>query len=237
MTRPDWIGIAGIILTLIFGIPSIPAFSQGNIALGAVILVLAAVMFGLTVYAYWLLTRSPYTVMTNDTRIEILDASGENTRLRKNITLVPNHSGHEHYTYRNFSCDGTIEDVRVDPAVTLIDRHVSAGDHFITVRFSHQLPRFRPISTWIEFDLKDCFTGNAESCITIIDQPTKAATIDVLFPDQRLPHAGSVKAIYHYSGKDEELPRPSIAGSQITWKLSNRVRNLRYGEYEIMWNW
>ena len=159
MSRSDWLAIAGIALTLIFGIPSIRYFTQGNRALGGLSLFLTFVILALTVYFYWLSRLPPYTVISSHLKVEILNPAGNTARIRKTVVLRPNHHGLEHYAHRNISYDGTAT-FRVNPEVTLVEHHVAAGDHFIYVRFPHQLRRFSHVSTWLEADQTDTFTSS-----------------------------------------------------------------------------
>jgi hypothetical protein len=237
VSRSDVIGLIGVILTIVFGIPAVPLFAEGNIALGVLTIALALIILALTGYVYWRLELPPYTILTHESRIEILDAQGRRAAARKTIALRPNYRGADHYTHRNISCDGAVE-FAVDPGVVLVQQQRAAGDYFVTVRFPHQLPCFRKAPpTWIEMLFTDAFLGNNESFSLLVDQPIKMASIEVLFPAARHPVPGSVRAVYRYSGHEEELAPPQLAGNRITMLLARKYRLLRYGEYEVMWRW
>lgn len=237
MARPDWIGVGGIVLALIFGVPSVSVLVQGDLALGAVTLLLAFVILGLTIYIYKTSTASPYTILKNSTHVEIGDDLGKTALLRKSLSLRPNHSGQQFFTYRNISCDGDLANVRVDPKVELVKHEVQGGDDHITVRFSNHLQKFKPVETWIEVDLRDCFIKDNEGGVVVIDQPTKSVHMDFVFPDNRIPNAAAFTATYRSNGLDEPLNAPVLNGNQASWSFSRRMRNLKGGEYAVMWQW
>lgn len=233
MSRSDWLAILGIILTVIFGIPTIPLFAKGNIALGFLVLVLFLVTLALTLYHIWKSRLPPYTILCHHGRVDIQDDGGKTALYRKTLTLRPNHPGLEHYTHRNLSADGTLTDFRVNPEVLLENQGVRAGDYYVSIRFFNQLPRGRPVTTWLEATCRDCFTKQREGFIVFVDQPTRAAKVEVVLP--RKPY--DVRAIFRYSGRDQELEAPAITGNSIVWERSQRFMNLPFGEYEVSWSW
>lgn len=236
MQRADWLAIAGFVLTIIFGLPSIAFFQQGNRSLGAVAIFLALLTAGLTLYIYRTITRPPWTVLSHHTRAEIRDRDGEIAVVRKTVRLSPNHPGLQHYTHRNISCDGSAV-FTVDSGVRVVTQTVEAGDYHLTVEFPSQLRRFHPVTTWLEATLTAAFTGNREAVILLVDQPIRTATLEILLPEHRPPQAGTVRAVYRYSGKDEKLPPPEVVGSGIVWTRTHRFRCLPFGEYEVSWRW
>lgn len=234
-SRSDWLGIIGIILTLVFGIPVLPYFAQGNFTLGTLSLILAIAFLAFTTaYFYKLFTLPQYTILCNRFALTISDPSGTVATLRKTVVLRPNHPGQEYYSHRNFSCDGNV-DFKVDPGVTLADQRTRGGDHTVQVRFPFQLKRFKSVTTWLEAELTNSFTSNTEAFVLLVDQPTKEVIVEIDFPATRLPN--TIRATRRYSGKDEDLPTPELNGHQVTWKQVYKCRKFPYGEYEIWWRW
>jgi hypothetical protein len=238
MFQRDWVGVVGIILSVIaillaifFGIP----IASGNRALEVLLAFILVVLFIVVFYFQRMISLPPFTVIANHHSVEIQDPHGHETRWRKTITIRPNHRGLNTFTHRNISCDGSVSNFRVDPNVTLLNTEVIAGDHAVTVRFHHQPPPFRETTTWIEADFTDVFTAKQEGFILLADQRLKVATIQITFPQSRLPH--EVRAIFRYAGTEEPLPLPSVLGNQVTWSRTARVRGLPLGEYEIAWHW
>lgn len=234
MSFVDWLAILGIILALVFGIPTIPLFASGNIALGSLALILALVVIGLTIYLWWLSTCSPYTIISYMMKVDILDTTGKNALVKKTITLRPNQRGLDHYTHRNISADGNVT-FAVDPGVTVARNQISGGDHHVEVRFPHQLHFFKHVTTWIQISCVDTFLNNTESAVLLVDMPIKSAIIDISFPAGRPPQ--NTKVIYRYSGMEKELPPPTVSGNQITWQYSRRPRSLPYGEHQVSCDW
>jgi len=234
MSRADIIGILGILLTLILGIPSIPLFAQGNLALGALTLILALIILGLTGYFHYLSRLPPFTILSHHFNVEILDTEGKQARARKTITIRPNHPGQDHYAHRSFTFDGTVN-FRVDPGVRIASQYVAAGDHFVYVRFPSQLKRFKAVTTWIELDCTNSFTSPNEGVLLTVDQPIKVATIEITLPTPKQPQ--NVRTIYRYSGKEEEMPKPEVRGQRICWTRSPKWGGLSYGQYEVSWDW
>ena len=239
MSRADWQFAVGVLLALIFGIPSIPLFAKGNTALGVLTLLLAIIILGLTVYFSSLLRLPPYTVLEHHSHIEVLDASGREARVRKTIVLRPNHRGQKYFTHRDISSDGTDITFTVDPAVAIVKQSKSAGDYHVTIEFPHLLRRMRAApATWLEMTCTGAFTKNLESVTLQVDQPLKRATIEIVLPHQRPPNLDSVKLVYRYSGNEEEQAKPEVNGNRIRWERRAKwFRSLRFGEYEISWRW
>lgn len=237
MSRPDAWAAAGVVLTLIFGIPSIPIFAQGNAALGAAAVVLAVVVLGLTVYNYTTVTRPPFTILSNLMDVQLNDDAGKLATVLKKKTIRPNHRGLNTYIHRNLSCDGSISGPTVDPDVIVIAHEKAAGDYFTTIRFPHQLARFESVETWIRFDLTDAFLNQNETAGLQVDEPTRSISICLHFNGQRQPDATSLKAIYRSGGRDVELPKPQISNGHINWTFARRWGRLPPGEYEVMWRW
>ncbi len=115
----------------------------------------------------------------------------------------------------------------------MLKQEIKGGDHFISVQFPNQLSS--STTTWLEIECTDAFTSNHEGIVLLVDQPTKEATIEAIFPENRLPT--SFRAIYRYSGKEEELPPPTISRNILTWTCSYRFRQVPFGEYELSWFW
>jgi hypothetical protein len=238
MSLADALAIAGLILTIIFGLPVIPLFAKGNAFLAAVAAILALISLSLTAIIYRLLSLPPWSIVVNHTRLEVLDHDGHTARVRKTMTIRANEGGLEHYTYRNISCDGAITEVRVDPNVRMERHERTAGDHFVTVRFPHQVGKYKTVTTWLEFDLTDAFTSERESFVLQVDQRTHNAEVEIVLPATRPPRAGSLVAAYRYSGREEELEPPEVVGAQIKWsRKPMRMRRLALGEYAISWSW
>ena len=236
MSRSDWIAVIGILIAIIFGIPSVPSFAAGNLALGFVSILLFLVILALTGFLFWFVALPPWTIISHHMRVELLDPDGKDAIARKTIRLRANHGGIQHYAHRNISCDGMLT-FEVDSNVSAASHVVEAGDHRVTVAFPNQIGRFKTAATWIEFKLKDTFPADTEGVIVLVDQPIKSLTIEVIYPKDRLPHSGSVRVLYRYSGKEEELSPPEIVDRQVIWTRSRRFRAIPYGEYEISWRW
>ena len=234
MWRSEWTLVAGLTVTILLALVSVPVFLQGQQGFGLLALILALLLLAATNYLYRLAALPPYTILNTHTLIQILDPV--HARWRKTITLRANQEDLQHYVHRNLSADGIVhEDFRVDPEATLVHQHRLAGDYNLTVHFTKPLRRFSKIVTWIEADLEGTFEGTSEAVILLVDQPIKSATIEIVFPPQRLPIAS--RMIYRYSGREEELKGPRIDGNRIIWAYSVRFGSIRYGAYEARWDW
>jgi hypothetical protein len=234
MSRSDWLAVLGIVLAVVFGIPTVRFFQQGDRALGALTLIVTLIAFCLSLYIVWESRLPAFTVVACHLRLEVYDQAGKTARLRKTVVIRPNHRGLDHYAHRNISADGTVA-FTTDPNVVLVDHKVSAGDHSVYVRFPHQLRPFTPVTTWIEVDCRDTFATAPEGVILLVDSPIKKGSIEITLPVVRPPRGS--RAFYRASGKEEELPPPEIMGHQSTWSRSHRLFGLPYGEYEVTWDW
>jgi hypothetical protein len=236
MTRADWLGVAGLLVSIILGLPSFSLFARGDRALGIAAIILAGIVLALTWAIRWILQLPPWTIMRHRTRIEVLDPGGKQAVATKTLLLRPNHGGLQHYTHRNISGEGTPV-FAVDPAVVLLKQQRSAGDYFVTVEFPHQLRRFEKVTTWLEMRFADAYCGDPENFTLLVDQPMREVSIEVILPESRHPHSDSVMLLYRYSGKEEQLEKPQVQGRTISWTRVHKWRGLPPGEYEIRWNW
>ncbi len=232
MASTEWLALAGMALAALLFLLSVPQTSE---LFGIILLGLSVFALVVTNVFYRLSKLPPFTILSNESRISILDTDGRAARFRKAVLLRANHSKLITYAHRNISADGAIHGFLLNPEVSLMNEHHSAGDYSIHVKFPKPLRRFERTSTWLEFELQNAFLADTESATLIIDQPTKAARIDVEFPAERRPTVA--KATYRYSGIEEELAPPEIFGSTLRWTKIHRFSSLPYGEYEISWVW
>jgi hypothetical protein len=236
VSRSDVLAIVGLVLTVVFGIPAIPLFAKGNAALGALSSFLALACLVLTVGILWWARLPPWTIMSHNLSVDIRDAAGKSTCARKTIKLRSNHPGNKWYIHRNISFDGDAsQNVKVGPDVSVVKVEPWAGDFNVTVEFPTTLRIFESRETWLEMEFRNAFApSRRESVALLVDQPIKAATIQISLPDGVNPI--DARTIYRSSGREEEVDPPISQGRQLTW-MQSRWRGLRYGEYEISWKW
>lgn len=234
MTRADWLVLGGVLLFALSVASSVPTLARGSVLLGLIHLVVGLAILSLSIYAYKTLSYPPFTIISHHLLVEILDPLGADARIRKTITLRPNHSGLDHYAHRNISSDGTLTFL-VDPNVTMVSHQVVGGDHLVYVRFPYHLRRGQHYQTWLEALCKDAFTSNPEFATLLVDQPIKSATIEIVLPPQRPPQ--TVRAVYRYSGLERELPSPEVHENRIIWQRSTNFVGIPPGEYEVRWTW
>jgi hypothetical protein len=236
VSRSDVLAIIGLVLTVVLGIPAIPLFAKGNAALGALSGLLALVCFALTISMFWWARLPPWTIMSHNLIIDIRDIAGKSTCARKTVKLRSNHPGNKWYIHRNISFDGNVSrDVKVGPDVSVVKLEPWAGDFNVTVEFPTTLRIFESRETWLELEFQNAFSpSRRESVALLVDQPIKAATIQINLPSGVSPI--DARTIYRSSGREEEVDPPIAQGHQLTW-TRRRWRGLRSGEYEISWKW
>lgn len=235
MTRSDWLAVAGIGLSILFGVPTVPFLLHGSPGLAFIALLLAAGVALLTIYLYWYSGLPPWTVLSHHAVLEIRDKDGKTATWRKTLKLRCNYGQLQHYRHRGFVCDGTAGSFRVDPNAKIIQQIHPANIIEVTVEFPGQVKRFGEVTTWLETDCTDTFLDNPEWLTLTVEEPVKSAMMEVLLPSSRPPV--SAKAFYRYAGLEQELPDPQIANNRITWTRTRMLRPIPYGQYKLLWNW
>lgn len=233
MTRADIIAIIGVVISIL-GL--IGAWISESVALAilsiALFLVIIIIVGAYTIY----LNLPPWTILKHQLDMELLDEKGERAVATKTLKLRASHGSIKHYIHRNISCDGSVE-FSVDPDVEIIHQEREAGDYNVTVEFPHHISRLRSVNTWIKFDFKNSFPANKESNTILIDQPTRSLEIGATFPENRLPHQGTVKIIRRQSGAEKEMAVLELVGNSVSWSTKRRLFGIPNGEYILCWRW
>jgi len=221
--------ILQIIGILISVVGYIIFFIQGNYAIGFLFVIIAA---GLTFYV-WDSRQPDYSVIFRDDIWTIEDEQGSRAKSEKVLKVRANHKGLPRYIHRNISADGQITGFETNYGS--VDYGVRGGDHEVYHKFPIGLKKWQAIEFNLIMEMENCFTGNPEGVIMLVDAKTKKANIRIILPETRV--CGGARAIYRHGIEERQLEPPRISSNRREISWTGKKLNKIGSEYEIEWDW
>lgn len=234
-TRSEWFSLASFLLALI----SFVTYSVTGITAWLLVSIVLAVAFiALLILVLKYLRLPAWTVIGRDFLVQIDDKDANRATWRMKHEIRANHAGNKHYEFRNISSDGSLTGFSESPETRIINTIVEAGDYNVTIKFDHQILRGTTVSPWLDISCDKAYPEDREFLIALVDEHSKYLRLKVQFPEDRLPHPGTVKMHLLSSGTELELfPAPTCEGSEIAWSINKKWGRLIPGEYRISWHW
>jgi hypothetical protein len=228
-------GIAGILLTLAFGIPStIALFLDDQTSIGILAIVIVVIALVVIVAAWWYLTLPDYTLKDVDKTLILNDSQGRHATQVSNMTARANGPGLRHFDFRVWGADGTIQNFKVNDREPSQVHPMSGGTEIIE-QFSAPLRRFEERDIKVAFDCIDTFCAETENWTHAVAYHTKRMRLKVEFPPER--PCLSASAYLRYAGHPHG-PIPGLIRSNDGRELRLEVNNPNLGaQYTIEWKW
>ena len=235
-SRGEIIGIVGICVTLLVGIPAaIALFVGGDVGLAVLTLLLGITLIVVLSLVVYSLHLPNWTVKQRTDVMWIQDTGGVKAVFRKTLQLRANRRGLEHYIHRNIGGDGSTSGYRTERTTKIIQTENEAKNTAITVKFLTAPAWHQVIETYLELDCDQMFTGAEEGLVMHVDQPICRARAEVHFPEGRYP-TGAI-LLYRYN-ESKQLHDPTITDGRVIWESRARwFGKLPFGSYTLRWWW
>ena len=221
------ISVSGLIISL--GTLAATFLNQ-NYYIASLIFLIVILFF----YYFWSsFKQRDYNILFREFIYTIEDDKGSKAHSRVTKNIRANHNGLSRYIHRNISADGEISGFKTNHGHLRVEK--SAGDYSVYHAFPRGLKKWQKITVDLEYDFKDCFTGNPEGVICLVETKTKNTKIEINLPKSR--PCKSARVIYRHGINEEEIEPPIISNDKCKIIWARKKLNKIGAEYEIEWEW